>query len=593
MGALEFIISMKDRATSTLEKIGREFTQVKTNAEKLTTTIGHLETHGQNLRIARDSATSISELRRLNRELDQTERKVEKLQNIGKGGGLKNLINEVPGGALLTNPIAMAAAGIGLVTKLGIEAEKTSVAFDVLLGSHDKATAMVEAIKKYGDTSPYESPALLENAKMMLAFGIANEKVLPSMKMLGDIAMGDANKMNSLVLAFSQISSAGKMQGQDLLQLVNVGFNPLNELSKMTGKSMADLRKEMEQGKISAELVTKAFQHATGPGGQFNGMTDKIANTVGGRLSTTLDNLKRTLLGVYDIISPVLIPVMGLLGFVVGVLATGVNWLATKMKEGNPIVWGLVAAIGAYAIIANGAAIAMGIASLATKVWTGAQWLLNIAMDANPIGLIIAAIVLLVGMVWAAVKAYDKWGAALMFLIGPIGWIVNMVMALKNNWDSIVEAFKGDGIIGGLKRIGTVLLDAILYPVQQLLKLLSNIPGLGKLAGSGEAYIANMRKNLNLIDPKPSKAEKTAETGLLGTKALTTPNPNDGNKNNNKAASNSVASGGTRNTQITINLGKMVESIVFQGGIKENANELERQVEETLLRVLYAAQSAS
>jgi tape measure domain-containing protein len=585
MTALELVISLKDRTASTLEKIGREFTQVRTNADKLSTTIGHLEAHGQNLRIARDSATSISELRRLNRELELTEQKVTKLQNVGRGGGLKGLIGQIPGGDLLLNPIAIAAAGIGVVSKLGIEAEKTSVAFDVLLGSHERATKMVEAIKQYGDTSPYESPALLDNAKTMLAFGIAQEKVLPSMKMLGDIAMGDANKMNSMVLAFSQISSAGKMQGQDLLQLVNVGFNPLNELTKMTGKSMAELRKEMEQGKISADMVTAAFQHATGPGGQFYGMTDKIANTVGGRLSTSFDNLKRIGLGLFDLISPVLIPALNLFGFLVGVVATAINWLAKEIKEGNPIIIGLIASIAAIAIASNAAAIASGVATLATKIWTGAQWLLNIAMDANPIGLIIAAIAILVGLVWAAVKAYDKWGATLLFLMGPLGLIVNMIMALKNNWDSIVQAFTSDGILGGLKRIGVVLIDAVLYPIQQLLGLLSNIPGMGKLAGRGEAYLATLRKNLNLATPQSATSTVSNETGDAASADATS-------TGKNKSTTSAVASGGSRSTQISIHLGKMVENIVFQGGVKENARDMEAQVEEILLRVLFAAQSA-
>src|SRR5690606_25401177 len=97
-------------------------------------------------------------------------------------------------------------------------------------------------------------------------------------KAIGDIAMGDANKMNSLTLAYSQMTSTGKLMGQDLLQMINAGFNPLNEISKKTGKSIGDLKKEMEQGKISANMVEKAFIGATSEGGQFYMMAEKMGN---------------------------------------------------------------------------------------------------------------------------------------------------------------------------------------------------------------------------------------------------------------------------------------------------------------------------
>jgi hypothetical protein len=183
------------------------------------------------------------------------------------------------------------------------------------------------------------------------------------------------------------------------------------------------------------------------------------------------------------------------------------------------------------------------------------------------------------------VKAYDKWGATLLFLMGPLGLIVNMIMALKNNWDSIVQAFTSDGILGGLKRIGVVLIDAVLYPIQQLLGLLSNIPGMGKLAGRGEAYLATLRKNLNLATPQSATSTVSNETGDAASADATS-------TGKNKSTTSAVASGGSRSTQISIHLGKMVENIVFQGGVKENARDMEAQVEEILLRVLFAAQSA-
>ena len=140
---------------------------------------------------------------------------------------------------------------------------------------------------------------------------------------------------------------------------------------------------------------------------------------------------------------------------------------------------------------------------------TIAQWNLNAAMDANPIGAIILAITALIAVVAAIVVYYEEWGAALSVIIGPLGWIINLVMSFVRHWDSITAAFEKGGIVGGIKRIGLVLLDALLYPVQQLLGLLAKIPGLGGLAGGGSKWIAEMRHKLELdeADPKKEKAK--------------------------------------------------------------------------------------
>ncbi len=73
--------------------------------------------------------------------------------------------------------------------------------------------------------------------------------------------------------------------GQETLQFINGGFNPLQQISQMTGKSMLQLRKEMEDGSISAKMVENAFISATSAGGRFNGMLDKIGETSSGALS--------------------------------------------------------------------------------------------------------------------------------------------------------------------------------------------------------------------------------------------------------------------------------------------------------------------
>lgn len=141
----------------------------------------------------------------------------------------------------------------------------------------------------------------------------------------------------------------------------------------------------------------------------------------------------------------------------------------------------------------------------ATIFQTFAQGGLNAVMAANPIGFIIVAIAALIALVVAITKHYDEWGAALSFVIGPLGWVINLVQSFIRHWDSITEAFQKDGIVGGIKRIGLVILDALLMPVQQLLELLAKIPGLGGIAGSGAKWIKDMRESLKLTEGDPKK----------------------------------------------------------------------------------------
>lgn len=145
----------------------------------------------------------------------------------------------------------------------------------------------------------------------------------------------------------------------------------------------------------------------------------------------------------------------------------------------------------------------------ATSAWTGAQWLLNAALTANPIGLIIVAIAALVALVVVIIKKWDEWGAALSLFLGPLGLVISIVQSFRRNWDMVVEAFQTDGILGGLKAIGRVLLDAVLMPVQQLLELLAKIPGMEDLAGSGAKKILELRQSLG-VDTGDGKGTKKA-----------------------------------------------------------------------------------
>lgn len=161
------------------------------------------------------------------------------------------------------------------------EMQMLESSFEVLLSGKGVSGFMSE-MKQFAVDSPLSMNGVANSAQTLLGFGIAAEKVMPTIKQIGDISMGNEERFKSLSLAFAQMSATGKLMGQDLLQMINAGFNPLQVISEKTGKSIGELKKEMESGSISSQMVADAFASATSEGGKFYGMTQKQAEGIRG-----------------------------------------------------------------------------------------------------------------------------------------------------------------------------------------------------------------------------------------------------------------------------------------------------------------------
>ena len=163
--------------------------------------------------------------------------------------------------------------------------ESLIVQFEVLTKSADKAQELIKSFREEAIKSPLSVEDYAQAGKTLMAFGISADETLPILKTLGDVSMGNAEQFGSLALAFAQTQAAGRLMGQEVLQFVNAGFNPLQEISRKTGKSMIELKKAMEDGAISADMVTDAFRSATAEGGLFYGALDKGATTTQGKIA--------------------------------------------------------------------------------------------------------------------------------------------------------------------------------------------------------------------------------------------------------------------------------------------------------------------
>lgn len=187
--------------------------------------------------------------------------------------------------------------GAGVLKALGSEMirvrgefQSMQTAIETMVGK-DVAGQLIPQIKELAKISPLTMSDMVGAEKMMLGFNIQAEDTIKYLKAISDISMGESSKFNSLTLAFSQMSAAGKLMGQDLNQMINAGFNPLQIISEKTGKSIATLKDEMSKGAVSAEMVQQAFIDATSAGGKFYNMSENASKTINGQLSMMQDAL--------------------------------------------------------------------------------------------------------------------------------------------------------------------------------------------------------------------------------------------------------------------------------------------------------------
>lgn len=315
-----------------------------------------------------------------------------------EGGGTAETMNMLTG--KIKQMSGMLLGGMGLkelasrIISVRAEFESMETSLKVLLGGNEeRLNNIMGQIKEYALASPLNTKDMVGAVQMMTSFGIEAEKSIDYLKAIGDISMGDTGKFNSLALAFSQMSSAGKLMGQDLMQMVNAGFNPLEEISRKTGKSIGQLKEEMSKGAISSKMVQDAFISATSAGGKFYGMSSEGAKTLNGQISMlqeSFDNMFNEI---------------GYKGE--GVVMTAVQ-MATKLVENyeqvGRVILGLIETYGAYrvglaisTVAQNGHTLAMTIARAQILVTQKAQALLNATMLANPYVLVATALGLVVG----------------------------------------------------------------------------------------------------------------------------------------------------------------------------------------------------
>ena len=636
---VEYTLSLNDRITGKLNKINitnnralevwakveQRVNSASNTMQKCGVTLGSLRERVDALRAEREwiPASNINAIRRTNIEVKALERQIRQLERVN-GGKIKTMLsdafNSIPFANTLTNPIVMAGMAGFKALQTGFEREKVQVAFDVLLRGDTKASeALREEIRQYGMVTPYMTAELQDAAKMMLSFGIAQDRIMPNIKALGDIAMGDRNKLNSLTLAFSQMTASGRLMGQDLLQMINAGFNPLSEISRKTGKSIGVLKEEMEKGKISAEMVTQAFYSATQAGGQFHGMTEKMGQTAAGKWSTLLG-----LAGDLPAMTA-LEWIVGLAGKGIDALGAAIGWVSEFMQRHATVVAVLGTALGILAtsmflvtLQSKAMAAWAGIVTTAKWAWAAAQNGLNLALLACPVTWIIAAVIGLIAVIGYVCYKVQGWGTLWDGTVGFmkhsfLGFVesvklyfstmINGLMIgldkIKLGWYKFKEAVGlGDSaenqaaiarINADIENRQQAIIEGAKRVADHAAKARASLDGI-RLRWDSERSLgdvaAKLKTSLGIASP--------SLPGMGGELAANTPGRGNGTSGSTAGAGavSAIATGGKRSTTINISLGALVDKLVFEGGYEGSRDDMQRDLENRLIQVLQMAATA-
>lgn len=279
--------------------------------------------------------------------------------------------------------------------------EQTTVSFGAMLGSATLAQSTLNDLVQFAAKTPFEMPTLEAASKMLLQYGVSVNEVLPILKSIGDVTGGaDPNKVMMMSYAFGQMRAAGRLMGQDLLQMINAGFNPLREIAKVTGKSVSDLKMEMEKGRVTADMVSKAFEAAS----KRLNLMEKQSVTLSGRMSTLRDNYGIFLRHIGDETAPVVnfavdrlaelvakmdtlgsttkatVGIMAYMGSGLGTVIQSVGmftFAASSLLTGLRALLPILASVGAALLSISGGWIVVGIVAVGAAVWALARALIG------------------------------------------------------------------------------------------------------------------------------------------------------------------------------------------------------------------------
>lgn len=371
----------------------------------------------------------------------------------------------VAAGNMIADFAKKAASELGKVVQSGVDynasMESYLTNFKVMLGNEELAAAKLSELRKMAASTPFALSDLTEGTQTLLQFGIAADDTTGVLKQLGDISLGNADKLQTLVRAYGKMSSAQKVTLENVNMMIDAGFNPLNQICDATGESMSDLYKRISDGRVSFEELQYAVQAATSEGGQFyNGMLE-ASQTFSGRMSTLKDNVA----ALTGELTSGLFAALGDLVVKLNDVITSFLDSDEKMdqlKDTIGIATSVVAAAGAaflaykgYVALATAAEVAHTVATTAMTAANAAaeagatglalaQAALNTVISANPVALLVSALAALATGLVTAYKTSETFRNAVNSAFSAVKNIAQSAIGTVVDWiNDLVAKIEG------------------------------------------------------------------------------------------------------------------------------------------------------
>ena len=371
----------------------------------------------------------------------------------------------VAAGNMIADFAKKAASELGKVVQSGVDynasMESYLTNFKVMLGNEELAAAKLAELRKMAASTPFALSDLTEGTQTLLQFGVAADDTTGVLQQLGDISLGNADKLQTLVRAYGKMSSAQKVTLENVNMMIDAGFNPLNQICDATGESMSDLYKRISDGRVSFEELQYAVQAATSEGGQFyNGMLE-ASQTFSGRMSTLKDNVAALTGELTSGLFAALGDLVVKLNEVVTSFLDSDEKMA-QLKDTIGIATSVVAAAGAaflaykgYVALATAAEVAHTVATTAMTAANAAaeagatglalaQAALNAVISANPVALLVSALAALATGLVTAYKTSETFRSAVNSAFSTVKNIAQSAIGTVVDWiNDLVAKIEG------------------------------------------------------------------------------------------------------------------------------------------------------
>lgn len=376
--------------------------------------------------------------------------------------------------------ITMATTAFAGIAAIGVKYNATmetyATSFEVMTGSAEKAAEVVDELKDIAASTPFEMPELAETTQLLMNYGFTADDALDKTQMLGDISQGSAEKMNRIATAYGQMSSAGKVSLEDVKQMIEAGFNPLQEISESTGESMESLYDRISAGTISVDEITASMQRSTSEGGRYFQSMEKQSLTFSGQMSTLKDNVQGLLgnvtSGIFEKLAQDVLPK-------INEVLTTVN---TAFEEGG--FQGVLDAIGEMSPALDG---------VITKIQSFSTFLQNLGISPAAFAGIVAAIGPAITVVGTLVRGIGGISTAISgistavsglggikgiftALTGPVGLTVTAIMGLVAAFSYLMAT--NDGFRESVMTTISTIMSSLQPILQTLMGLLMEIGGI-------------------------------------------------------------------------------------------------------------------